>query len=364
MRSVIIGGGVAGCAIAAALRGIPCTRESVMIERRQAHQPAGMGFILMPNGLDALAQIAPEFDWRAAGRTIDRVSLRAHDGAILTEQAIEPACCVSREQFLSMLAQAAGETRTLLGVSLADLERAEDGSTRAVILDDGSRLEGQAFFACDGARSPTRGILFPEAELAPVVVMEIVSIAHSPQLAARLGTTFHKFHDAEGGFAVGMVAESDSRVVWFVQFDARRWTLPNAAASTLERFIRERVQGWSDEIAQAIEATNFDESHLWPTRDLPPMPEISCENLALVGDAAHACLPFTSQGANGALVDALLLRDLLRDVRTPCEVRRAFAEYSDSRRAHHRRMFIEGRRLRAAFLAPLCQCKPVIPLVA
>lgn len=364
MRSIIIGGGVAGCAIAAALRTLPCAAESMMIERREAHQSAGMGFILMPNGLAALAQIAPEFDWRSAGRMINHVSLRAHDGAILSEQCIEAAACVSRERFLNMLSYAARETRTKIGVSIEDLDRASDGSTRAITLDDGTRLEGDAFFACDGARSRTRGIVFPEAQLAPVAVMEIVSIAHSPRLAAQLGTSFRKFHDAEGGFAVGMVAESASRVVWFVQFDASRWTLANADASTLEQFIRERVSAWATEIAEALDATDFTESHLWPTRDLPPMPALACGNLALLGDAAHACLPFTSQGANGALVDAVALRDLLKEARTTADVRTAFAGYSDLRRPHHRRMFDEGRRLRAAFLSPLRQSNPVIPLVA
>ncbi len=36
-------------------------------------------------------------------------------------------------------------------------------------------------------------------------------------------------------------------------------------------------------------------------------------NVALLGDAAHPLLPFTSQGVNLALEDACLLRDLLRD---------------------------------------------------
>ena len=84
MRSIIIGGGVAGCAIAAALRGVSGVHDSVMIEKRAANDPAGMGFILMPNGLAALDAIAPEFDWRSAGRCIDRVTLCTHDGVSTT----------------------------------------------------------------------------------------------------------------------------------------------------------------------------------------------------------------------------------------------------------------------------------------
>jgi 2-polyprenyl-6-methoxyphenol hydroxylase-like FAD-dependent oxidoreductase len=75
-------------------------------------------------------------------------------------------------------------------------------------------------------------------------------------------------------------------------------------------------------------------------------------------------LPFTSQGANGALVDAVVLRDLLAEVVDQRTLRDAFARYTESRRPHHRRMFMEGRRLREAFLAPTGQGGPSVPLVA
>ena len=364
MRSVLIGGGVAGCAVAAALRGTRLGAESIIVERRQAGAPAGMGFILMPNGLTALEQIAPEFDWRAAGRVIDRVILRHADGRVLSEQPIESSVCVGRERFLSMLRAATGSTCFLDSTSFSGLARRADGSTAAVLLEDGAAIEGDAFFGCDGAQSRTRGILFPEAQLAEVAVKEIVSIAHAPALARTLGRSFHKFHDPEGGLAIGVLAESDERVVWFVQFDARRWPEVTSDPSSMAQFALERIAGWSTEVREAFEHTNFARSHLWPTRDLPPLHALHCENLALVGDAAHACLPFTSQGANGALVDAVVLRNLLTEVAGQRGLRDAFARYTESRRPHHRRMFMEGRRLREAFLAPMGQGGPSVPLVA
>lgn len=364
MRSVLIGGGVAGCAVAAALRGTRLGAESIIVERRQTGAPAGMGFILMPNGLAALEQIAPEFDWRAAGRLIDRVVLRHSDGRVLSDQPIETSVCVGRERFLAMLRTATGPTCFLDATSFSGLARRDDGSTAAVLLEGGAAIEGDAFFGCDGAQSRTRGILFPESQLAEVVVKEIVSIAHAPALARRLGSSFHKFHDPEGGLAVGLLAESAERVVWFIQFDARRWPEVSATPAGMAHFAMERIAGWAGEVLEAFEHTNFGRSHLWPTRDLPPLASLHCENLALVGDAAHACLPFTSQGANGALVDAVILRELLGDVCDQNGLRAAFARYTESRRPHHRRMFMEGRRLREAFLAPMPHGGPSVPLVA
>lgn len=364
MRSVIIGGGVGGCAVAAALRGSCVGSNCTVIERRPTGLPGGMGFILMPNGIAALENIAPEFDWRSAGRTLDRVSLRTATGRILAEQTIEPATCVSRERFLGMLREATGATRFLDGRNLSGLVRQSDGVTKAAALDNGSMIEGDAFFGCDGAASRTRAILFPEAQLADVVVKEVVSMAHAPALAKRLGSTFHKFHDEEGGLAVGLLAESAERVVWFLQFDARRWEFSDTSAAGIAQFTRDRIAGWAPDLLEALACTDFARSHLWPTRDLPPMASISCQNLALLGDAAHACLPFTSQGANGALVDALILKGLLAEVTDQAGLVAAFAQYSESRRPHHRRMFLEGRRLREAFLAPLLNGMPALPLVA
>lgn len=364
MRSVIIGGGVGGCAMAAALRGTSLGTKSVIVERRATGLAEGMGFILMPNGVDALELLAPEIHWRSAGRTIDRVSLRTAHGRVLTEQEIEPAICVAREKFLGLLRQTTGATRFLEGRTLSTIVQREDGSNEAIELDNGGSINGEAFFGCDGARSRTRALLFPEAKLAEVVVKEIVSIAHAPALARRLGRAFHKYHDEEGGLAVGLLAESDERIVWFMQFDARRWSMNDTSPLALARFVRERITGWSPEIFEAFDRTDFAASHLWPTSDLPPMATTVCQNLALVGDAAHACLPFTSQGANGALADAAMLKVLLSEVHDQEGLRAAFQNYSQLRRPHHRRMFMEGRRLREAFLAPLRNDGPVIPLVA
>ncbi len=366
MRSVIIGGGVAGFAVGAALRDSNLGSASVLVERRPSGSPGGMGFILMPNGLRALDQIAPEIDWRGAGRVVDEISLRSAGGAVLSHHPIAPAVCVGRMSFLNLLRSAARTTALREGHGVVELERRDDddGSTAAVRLEDGSSIEGDAFFACDGAASRVRNMMFPEAQLSEVVVKEIVSVAHAPQLAARLGSTFYKFHDEEGGLAVGMLAESETRVVWFIQFDAARWALAHGGAERLAHFAAERTAGWSPEIREALEQTDFTQSHLWPTRDLPPLAELAQQNLALVGDAAHACLPFTSQGANGALVDAAVLQDLLGGARTRADVARAFRLYSEIRRPHHRRMFMEGRRLRAEFLAPMPSGGPCVPLVA
>jgi 2-polyprenyl-6-methoxyphenol hydroxylase-like FAD-dependent oxidoreductase len=372
MRSIIIGGGVAGLAMTTALGALPQISESTIIERRPTDAPSGMGFLLMPNGLAALRELAPQVHWAHTGHWIEHASLRASDGSILREHALEPALCVSRARFLSQLRATAlggGRARMLDGASVTHLTPLPDDDAcadrvQSVVLDNGNALDGELFFGCDGARSRFRTMLFPKAELSDAAIHEIVSVAEAPVLARELGTTFRKYHDPRGGLAVGMLAEGNGRVVWFIQMDAERYRLSDASGPTLAAFADATLDGWASDVIEALSTTDFNQSHLWKTRDLPPLPAFHRGNAALLGDAAHACLPFTSQGANSALVDAVRLARLLRDVRTVGGTPRAFAEYTRLRRPNHRRLFLEGRRLRAAFLAPVASSGPVLPLVA
>ena len=123
------------------------------------------------------------------------------------------------------------------------------------------------------------------------------------------------------------------------------------------------TRGGTDLIQEVVQATNFDRSYLWATRDLLPLDDLMRGNLVLIGDAAHACLPFTSQGANGALVDAALLAKLLVNASRKEDLGVAFQAYSRQRRARNHLIFAEGRRLRDAFLEPLGDLAPGIPLV-
>ncbi len=362
MRSILLGGGIAGCAMAAGLRGTALGARPILVERRASGRPAGMGFLLLPNGIAALEQLAPEIAWRTVGRTIDRVELHRARGGLLRSEPLPGAVCVAREPFLRRLQSASGDAERLDGRTLVGLAPGGDGAFAKAVLDDGSELLGDVFFGCDGAQSRSRTLAFPHSRLSDVVVQEIVSTAQAPGLARALGSTFRKFHADEGGLAAGLLAANDHEVVWFVQFASGHGAPATRDGKGLASFVYERLRGWSPALTEAMATSDFDRSHLWPTRDLEPLTQVHARNLALLGDAAHACLPFTSQGANGALADAACLQRLLRDAAQKADVERAFAAYSELRRRDNLRVHQEGRRLREAFLLPLDRQLPAVPL--
>lgn len=364
MRSVILGGGVSGCAVAAALRGTPLEREAVILE--QAHhaiQHPG-GVLLNQTGLTALDVIAPEFNWRHSGRLIDSVVLRASTGRTYSETKVDACVAMRAADFARMLRDAAGSVAFLEGWAFAGLERSADGAVHKARLPDGGGVEGDAFFACDGVHSRARHLIFPESHLAEAVVEEIIGIADAPAIAAHLGHTFHKFHDEEGGLAVELLPLNAHSVACFLQFDPTRWTLVARDPIALRSFAAERTAGWAPEVEDAIALLDYSQARLIQSRDLPPLDELAVDNIALIGDAAHAALPFTLQAANDALADAALLNNLLHAVVDADGIRSAFQRYSEIRWPHHRKRFAEGRSLCREFLAPMPKAGPRVPLVA
>lgn len=364
MRSVILGGGVSGCAVAAALRGTPLAHEALIMEQGHHGPQHDLGVLLNQSGLTALSLIAPQFDWPNSGRIIDRMLLRSRTGQTFSDHRMDRCVALRGSDFSRMLRDAAGGVAFLEGWSFASLERGADGSVERVRLADGGTVDGDVFFACDGVHSRARHLLFPESHLSDTVVEELVGIAHSPALAARLGHAFHKFHDEEGGLAVELLPLNARSVACFLQFDPLRWTLAAHGESALRAFAEDHTVGWAPEVREAFASLDYARCRVVQSRDLPPLDELAVANIALVGDAAHAALPFTSQSANDALTDAALLGNLLHEARDGESSRAAFARYSELRWPVHRRRFAEGRALCLEFLAPVPHAGPRVPLVA
>ena len=95
----------------------------------------------------------------------------------------------------------------------------------------------------------------------------------------------------------------------------------------------------------------------------PVMGSIVRGNVALAGDASHVFLPFTSQGANSALVDAQQLAEYILGSTNPAEVAAAFARYQQERQPVKHRYLSAGRALARGFVEPVADNAFAIPLV-
>ncbi|MCW0459457.1 FAD-dependent urate hydroxylase [Xanthomonas sacchari] len=110
-------------------------------------------------------------------------------------------------------------------------------------------------------------------------------------------------HDYWGaGDRFGCVPIRTDLVYWAA---AQARPLPEATpAAEMRKEVMDLFAGWPEPVARLIEATPADSIQLIAVHDVDPLHTWSRTNVLLVGDAAHAPLPTSGQGACQALEDA------------------------------------------------------------
>ena len=104
---------------------------------------------------------------------------------------------------------------------------------------------------------------------------------------------------------------SGRRLVNFVAVvEQDRWTRESwTDQGSIEDALRE-YRGWHPQVREIIGAAA--ETYVWALFDRPPLPRWSSGRVTLLGDAAHAMLPFMAQGAAQAVEDGAALATCLR----------------------------------------------------
>lgn len=87
---------------------------------------------------------------------------------------------------------------------------------------------------------------------------------------------------------------------------AESWTAKGEVADWLAEFA-----GWHPQLQAIISAV--DSANTWALYDRDPLPQWSVGRIVLLGDAAHAMLPYMAQGAVQSMEDAAVLAKCLAD---------------------------------------------------
>ncbi|WP_341503952.1 NAD(P)/FAD-dependent oxidoreductase [Gallaecimonas sp. GXIMD4217] len=307
-RIAIIGGGIAGLAFAVRIRQLGGRVD--IYERASLSGREGLGFIMLENGLAAMDKLGLADAVRATGFALDDCLIQASDGQPLRREELTDSYGLARKAFVDVLLNQIPRDWLHFDHRFSHFDFDGQGRALAAHFDNGARVEADWFLGCDGGRSQVRRQIFPDASRSEVRVKELVSIIRDPALVARVGRRFVKTKRLEGGLAVGMVPASQDTLIWFLQFDSHRFDLSDTSFAAKKAFALELVADWPQPIGELIEATNFDQSHLWQTCYLHPLKQFCRRNVVLLGDAAHALLTFTSQGVNSAIEDAALLAQI------------------------------------------------------
>lgn len=283
-RVAVVGGGIAGLALAAGLD--PDRFEVVLHEAEPERKALGAPLGLWPSALKALARVGaePKVEKPGAGRLYS-----------ITGRPLSP---ITRPGLLAV-------PRPEL---LAGLEAAVPPSVRRVeqAVADPASLDADLVVGADGVRSVVRGLVHPRAAErveTPYVALRGVRPAATPSLAGEYWGR---------GLIFGLMPFGPSgakREYWFTTHRSDLGPEPLDAATVLAE-ARERFAGAARVVRGALEQAGPDTiaTRLWVA---PPLPTYVRGRYVVVGDAAHAATPNLGRGACDAIVDAVTLAEAL-----------------------------------------------------
>lgn len=321
MDIAILGGGVAGLASALALarRG----HRPRVYERRPAPATMGAGVTLWPNAGFVLAELGILDEVLELGGTpaamyrydAEGQSLGGLDIGPLDRLMGYPTCAILRTDLQAVLLRRAREAGVPVAFGREATAIANDPDGRAVVhFADGGRLSPDLVIGADGRMSSVARAHVAGGN-APVYqgFVNWIGVAESSRDLVD-GASIHDYWGH--GERVGIVALGRRKVYWA---GAQAQTLEQARASAAAardgewRKVRRLFERWPDPIGAVIDATPPRALRLIAVHDLEPLARWHRGNVLLVGDAAHAPLPTSGQGACQALEDAWHLARCLED---------------------------------------------------
>jgi 2-polyprenyl-6-methoxyphenol hydroxylase-like FAD-dependent oxidoreductase len=327
-HAVVVGGGIAGLAAAAALR-----RRSwrvTVLERQSTLSEIGAAVTLWPNALRALDALGAGAPIRELGGVRSSFGISDSRGNWLTHTDTDamitrfgdPIVVPERRQLLAALQAACADVDIRVSAEVDTVT--EDGT---VVTRSGDRVESDVVIGADGLWSAVRRTRWPEAKVRSTGMLAARLIGRVDNPGALHGGEFW----GRGDYA-GVVPLPDGRLYAYlvVPVSAGSPAQPDRALA----WWRERFTSWCFPLPQLLAGIEPSQLLCHELYDLAPLPSLARGRVALTGDAGHAMTPNQGQGACQALEDAVELAACLDPGTT--DVARQLSRYSERRLARVR----------------------------
>ena len=311
MKVIVIGAGIGGSALALSLKQLDI--DHVLIEQAPGFAEVGAGIQLSPNGVrvletlglaDALRSFCTEPDFHKysawdTGETILRTALMPR----VREAYGYAYYHAHRSDLIDALTASLDAQALQLNSDVVDVGQDQDGAW--AITADGRRFEGDVLVGADGIHSSVREQVFkpdPSRASGYVAWRGVVSAADIENLEIPVSAYVDMgprlsfvYYYVSGGAQLNWIALGQSE-------DKKResWSQTASKAEVIAAF-----DGWYARPRQLIEATQ--QPFVTALYDRDPLDTWVAGRIALMGDAAHAMLPYHAQGAVQSIEDAWVL---------------------------------------------------------
>jgi 2-polyprenyl-6-methoxyphenol hydroxylase-like FAD-dependent oxidoreductase len=307
-RAVVIGGGIGGLTTAIAL----CRKnwDVSVHEATSELRPVGKGILVPNNAMQVLGRLGLAGRVSEIGWPIRCFELGTASGTILSTTKLNelPAryghsiIAIHRAELVEALAHALPPEVLHLGSQFTHFTQ-ESTQVRAHF-KDGSEETADLLVGADGIHSRVREQLFPQVTLrySGQTCFRGMSEVALPEGLARTCREIWGGRDRFGFAAMG-----PRRVYWFAP-QISPPSLEDSLDSRMERLFNSYGK-FPDPIPAILAAARAEDTIRTDLFDFRPISRWSRDNVALLGDAAHAMTPNLGQGGAQAIEDAFVLAE-------------------------------------------------------
>jgi len=320
----IIGGGIAGLTTAISLtqKGF----SPIVFESASELRPVGAGLALAANAMMAYERLGLADKVAAAGRRIPAFSILDERGGaisetvpVFSENTSQSNYAIHRADLHALLASELNKENLILNKKSVSYE--QKGGRVVVHFEDGTSHECDQLIVAEGIHSPLRKQVLPNSKPRYAGYTCWRGVITNPGLDLDRSTeTWGK------GKRFGIVPLSNNHIYWFACINGPQNSeqFRNFTVTDLQK----AFASFHHPVSTILEHTK-NEDLIWSDIvDLKPINQFAFDNVALIGDAAHATTPNMGQGACQAIEDAIVLAD---EMSKKAEISEAFKAFEKRR---------------------------------
>ena len=303
-RISIIGAGISGltAGICLSRNNIP----SVIFERNPIISDVSAGINLSPNATNLLNKIGVLEDLISLSHQPAKVIFRDHKGKKITSYSVnkgkEKFLTLNRKKLIGLLYDKYKE----LGGEVVFNNNIKDFKNNHISSKDKS-YESELIFGCDGINSSFRSKKFKSK-----------SPRFSGFIAWRSIKEFSYPFEKNNGEDINFYLGPNSHIVTYpigegtysatCTIRSRDWVEESWMSEGSKDDFKSDFKGWNDELLTYLADSKL---YKWGIFLRPPLRSFSTNNIFLLGDSAHAMVPFLGQGSCLAIEDSYCLAEIL-----------------------------------------------------